>query len=84
MAKERPMNPTSFEGSPMPQARAPRTLRRRALAIITLGLVLLAIGWSIHNDLMGFFFMVCLLIGLALLGADALSRRRKSRVESVG
>jgi membrane-bound ClpP family serine protease len=55
-----------------------RPLRRVALAIIVVGAVLLAAGFLLHNDLLGFFFMVCLVVGLATLAVDAVLRRRRS------
>jgi membrane-bound ClpP family serine protease len=52
-----------------------RPLRRAALAIIVVGAVLLAAGFLLHNDLLGFFFMVCLVVGVVTLVADAMLRR---------
>jgi len=40
-----------------------------------LGLLLLAIGWSIGNDFLGFLFMVFVVIGAILLIADSMRRR---------
>jgi membrane-bound ClpP family serine protease len=52
-------------------------LRRVAFAIIAVGVVLLAAGFLLHNDLLGFFFMVCLVVGVATLVVDVVLQRRR-------
>ena len=54
-----------------------RRLRTGGLAAIGLGVVLLAIGWSISNDFLGFLFMICLVTGLALVVFDLIVQRRR-------
>ena len=71
------MRRTTARNADQDQAPTARPVRRVALAIIALGVVLLAVGWPLHNDLLGFFFMVCLVIGLATLGVDAVLHRRR-------
>ena len=51
-------------------------LRLVGIAAIAFGIVLLIIGWSIGYDFLGFLFMVFLVVGLALLIADFVLRRR--------
>ena len=53
-----------------------KSLRSIGIAAIALGIVLLAIGWSIGIDFLGFLFMVSLVVGVALLAADFFTRRR--------
>jgi hypothetical protein len=43
-----------------------------------LGILLLAIGWHVHNDLLGFLFMVFVVIGVALLITDKVRRRSRA------
>jgi hypothetical protein len=50
-------------------------LRLIGAAAIALGIALLLIGWSISDDLLGFLFMVSLVVGVALLIADFVVRR---------
>jgi len=50
-------------------------LRSVGAASIVLGLLLLAIGWSIGNDFLGFLFMVFVVIGAVVLIADLVRRR---------
>lgn len=52
-------------------------LRLRSVGVlgIVLGLLLLAIGWTIHNDFLGFLFMVLVVTGAILLIADLVRRR---------
>ena len=52
------------------------TMRKGGIAAIGLGIVLLAVGWSISNDFLGFLFMVCLVVGLALVVFDLVMQRR--------
>jgi hypothetical protein len=46
------------------------------ITAVALGVILLAIGWSISNDTLGFVFMVLTVVGIALLVADFVVRRR--------
>lgn len=46
------------------------------MAAIALGIVLLAVGWSISNDFLGFLFMVCVVVGIALVVTDVVVQRR--------
>lgn len=50
-------------------------LRSVGAASIVLGLLLLAIGWSIGNDFLGFLFMVFVMMGAILLITDSMRRR---------
>jgi hypothetical protein len=50
--------------------------RSIGIAAVALGVILLAIGWVIGNDILGFLFMVFLVVGVALLVADFVVRRR--------
>jgi hypothetical protein len=53
-----------------------RRLRTSGMAAIALGIVLLAVGWSISNDFLGFLFMVCVVVGIALVVTDVVVQRR--------
>jgi hypothetical protein len=57
-----------------------RELRFRSVgtASVVLGILLLAIGWLIHNDFLGFLFMVSVAIGVALLITDKVRRRSRA------
>jgi drug/metabolite transporter (DMT)-like permease len=51
-------------------------LRWLGVAAIALGILLLIVGIDISSDILGFVFMVLALVGVALLLADFLTRRR--------
>ncbi len=51
-------------------------LRVIGVAALALGIALLIIGWSISYDFLGFLFMVFFVVGVALLIADFVVRRR--------
>lgn len=53
-------------------------LRSVGAASIVLGLLLLAIGWSIGNDFLGLLFMVFVVMGVILLIADSMRRRSRA------
>jgi hypothetical protein len=53
-------------------------LRSVGAASIVLGLLLLAIGWSIGNDFLGLLFMVFGVMGVILLIADSMRRRSRA------
>lgn len=72
------MTRTTVRRSQPRQAPTPSRLRRPALASIALGAALLAAGFMLHSDLLGFLFLVCLLLGLAALAVDAVLQRRRS------
>ncbi len=54
-----------------------RPIQRVALGIIALGIVLLVLGFLTTSDLLGFFFMVCLIGGTGLFVFDLVAQRRK-------
>lgn len=54
-----------------------RPIQRVSLGIIGLGIVLLVIGFLSKSDLLGFFFMVCLIGGAGLFVYDLVAQRRK-------
>jgi len=52
-------------------------LRSVGLAAIALGIILLILGWVvISSDTLGFVFLVLAVVGVALLVADFVVRRR--------
>jgi len=50
--------------------------RALGMAAMAVGIVLLAIGWSVGIDFLGFLFMVFTVTGVALLISDFVVRRR--------
>lgn len=55
-------------------------MRIAGLVMIGLGIGLLIVGFATSIDLLGFLFMISVLVGVALVGADFVMRRRKRTV----
>jgi len=53
-----------------------RGMGRAGIGAIGLGIVLLIVGIAASSDLLGFFFMVCLVVGLILVISDLIVQRR--------
>lgn len=49
---------------------------KAGIGAIGLGIVLLIVGIAASSDLLGFFFMVCLVVGLILVISDLIVKRR--------
>ena len=56
--------------------RGMRGMGRAGIGAIGLGIVLLIVGIAASSDLLGFFFMVCLVVGLILVISDLIVQRR--------
>jgi len=57
-------------------SRGMRGMGRAGIGAIGLGIVLLIVGIAASSDLLGFFFMVCLVVGLILVISDLIVQRR--------
>ena len=53
-----------------------RGMGKAGIGAIGLGIVLLIVGIAASSDLLGFFFMVCLVVGLILVISDLIVQRR--------
>jgi hypothetical protein len=53
-----------------------RGMGKAGIGAIGLGIVLLIVGIAASSDLLGFFFMVCLVVGLILVISDLIVKRR--------
>lgn len=53
------------------------SLRTLGVAILGIAVALLVLGFILSNDFLGFLFMVCLVVGLVALIADAFRRRAR-------
>jgi hypothetical protein len=53
-----------------------RGMGKAGIGAIGLGIVLLIIGIAASSDILGFLFMVCLVVGLILVISDVIVQRR--------
>ena len=49
-----------------------------SLLIAALGVALLIAGFAFGSDLLGFFFMVCIVVAIVLFVADLVRQRRQA------
>lgn len=51
-------------------------MRPAGIALVVLAIILLAIGFAVSSDFLGLLFMIAVIVGIVMLIADFMLRRR--------